>query len=86
MKSILFSACLIASILVSAGCGKMNQKNYNRLKIGMPYSEVVSILGEADNCSSSVGLKNCTWGDEKKYINIRFAGQKVVFFSAQGLK
>jgi hypothetical protein len=84
--SLSMSICLAVSFLTFTGCSKVNQENYNRLKVGMSYDEVVAILGQADECSSAVSLKNCTWGSEKKGVNIQFAGDKVVFFSGKGLK
>lgn len=77
---------LLTTVMLSAGCSKITQQNYNQLKIGMSYDEVVGILGEPDQCNSAVGLKDCRWGNEKRYIEIRFAGPKVVFYSAEGLK
>jgi hypothetical protein len=86
LLSLSISVCLAVSILSFTGCSKANQENYNRLKVGMSYDEVVAILGQADECGSAVSLKNCTWGSEKKSVNIQFAGDKVVFFSGKGLK
>ena len=83
---LMLSACLLAAALVTAGCSKINQDNYNRLEVGMTYGEVISILGQAEECSSAVSLKNCTWGNKAKSINIKFAGEKVIFFSGVGLK
>jgi Domain of Unknown Function with PDB structure (DUF3862) len=77
---------LLGWVFFAAGCSKLSQENYNRLKIGMSYDDVVAVLGEPGECNSAVGFKNCRWGDEKKYINIQFAGQKVVFYSGEGLK
>jgi hypothetical protein len=77
--------CLLLLILSFTACSKVNQDNYNRLKVGMTYQEVVGIIGQPDECSSAVALKNCTWGSEKKGINIQFAGEKAVFFSGKGL-
>jgi hypothetical protein len=49
------------------------------------YDEVVKILGEADACDGALGIKNCTWGNDKKHINVNFAGNKVLMYSAKGL-
>jgi len=51
----------------------------------MDYNEVISLLGKADECEGGVGLKECKWGAEKKYINVSFAGDTVVAFSGHGL-
>lgn len=76
---------LAACLLLSIGCSKVNTENYNRLKMGMDYGEVVEILGEANDCKSVIGVKNCIWGNDKKSIKVSFAGEKVILFSGKGL-
>ncbi|WP_394561333.1 hypothetical protein [Aquipseudomonas alcaligenes] len=78
-------ALLTACVLLAA-CGKVNQENYSKLKAGMAKSEVESMLGNPTECSGAVGLTSCTWGDEKSFISVQFAGDKVMLFSGQGLK
>jgi len=34
----------------------------------------------------AIGIKNCTWGDEEKYIKVSFAADKVVVFFGHGLQ
>ena len=68
-----------------SGCSKLTMENYNLLKAGMDYQEVIEILGEADVCSAVVGMKNCKWRDDDRYITIKFVGDKVVLFSGHGL-
>ena len=72
-------------LLLVMGCSKITTENYNQLKIGMRYNEVVSLLGKADTCDGAIGLKNCTWGNKNKYIQVSFAGDQVVLFSGHGL-
>jgi hypothetical protein len=86
LKMVLAGWLLICGLFVAGCSSKVSQENYNRLKAGMSYDDVVAVLGEPGKCTSAIGLKNCKWGDEKKYINIQFAGQKVVFYSGEGLK
>lgn len=76
---------VLAALLMTVGCGKLTKENYAKIKAGMGYDEVVDILGKADDCSSAIGMMDCTWGDKDKNINIKFAGQKVMFFSMHGL-
>ena len=40
----------------------------------------------ADRMLGAVGLTSCTWGDQKAYISIQFAGDKVMMYQGQGLK
>ena len=77
---------ILAACVLLAACSKINQDNYSKLKAGMPKSEVESLLGNPTECSGAIGLTSCTWGDEKTFISVQFAGDKVMMFSGQGLK
>jgi hypothetical protein len=52
--------------LVLFGCSKLNRENYDKIKVGMDYQEVVSIIGDPDKCDAIMGSKNCVWGNENK--------------------
>ena len=67
------------------GCSKLNRENYDKIKVGMDYQEVVSIIGEPDKCDSVLGAKNCIWGNENKNITIKFIVDKVAVPSMKGL-
>jgi len=75
----------VVVISLSAACGKITTENYSRLKVGMEYSQVLKIIGEADKCDAALGAKSCIWGNEAKHIKIKFIGDKVVLFSGAGL-
>jgi hypothetical protein len=77
---------LLCAALTLAACSKVNQENYSRLSAGMTKAEVETLLGGSGECSGAVGLASCTWGDEKSSISVQFAADKVVMFSASGLK
>ena len=82
-----FSSLVVMMIvLLITGCGKLTVNNYNKLKLGMAYNEVVNTIGAPDKCSDVMGMKNCDWGNEKKSINVTFAGDKVLFFTCNGLR
>lgn len=72
-------------LLATMGCNDITSENYDQLQIGMSYEAVVDLLGKPDSCESAVGFKDCTWGDKKKYINVKFGGNSVVFFSSKGI-
>lgn len=72
-------------LLMVVGCSKLTMENYNRLKMGMAYNEVVEIIGPPDKCSDVMGVRNCAWGNEQESINVTFAGDKVLFFIGNGL-
>ena len=61
------------------------QENYDKIKAGMTYEEATDILGKAQECNSAIGITNCRWGSDEKYIQIQFVADKVVLFSGKGL-
>jgi len=87
MQVLLFMLC---TQLMLAGCSSngrssVSRENYNRLKMGMSYEEVITILGAGNTCDNAVGDRSCIWGDEKKNIGVQFVGGKVVFLTSKGL-
>ena len=78
-------ALFIFSSIFLLDCSKLTQENYEKIKLGMQYEEVVDILGQAQECDSSIGMTNCRWESNGKYIQIQFIADKVVLFSAKGL-
>ncbi|HPI91835.1 MAG TPA: DUF3862 domain-containing protein [Deltaproteobacteria bacterium] len=77
---------VIALLLVFlVACGKVTKENYDRLQVGMEYSEVVEILGKPGECNAVLGAKDCRWGNDKKSIDVKLVGDKVIFFSSKGL-
>ena len=81
----LIGLVLCAAVLLLAGCSKLTTENYDKLEIGMQYDAVVDLLGKPDTCSGALGLKNCRWGDDDRFILVNFAGDRVVLFSGEGL-
>ena len=77
---------LIAALLMFTGCSKVTKENYDKLSIGMSYDDVVSILGSADNCDESIGVKSCKWGDKSSYVSVQFIGGKASLFSNKNVK
>ncbi|MFN3984084.1 MAG: hypothetical protein ACK4KV_01265 [Rhodocyclaceae bacterium] len=67
-------------------CSKVTMNNYNKLKIGMRYTEVVQVLGGPSSCSDVLTVKNCTWGDDKRFINVSFVADQVILFNAENLR
>ena len=78
--ALLVSTCLLAS------CSKVTADNYAKIKSGMEYREVISILGNPASCDDVIGFKSCKWGDEKSHIIVRFAGDAVIMSSAENLR
>lgn len=85
-KMRLLVLALLATLLFTVGCSKVTKKNYDKLKIGMAYSEVSTLLGKPDSCSESMVAKSCTWGNKTKNIKVNFVANKTVIFSCTGIK
>lgn len=86
MPTTLQRMALLVSICLLAACSKITAENYAKVKIGMEYKEVTAILGNPASCDDVVGFKSCIWGDEKSHITVRFAGDKVILYSAENIK
>lgn len=83
IKTLLFMGLFLSITLL--GCSKLNRENYDRIKVGMDYQEIISIIGEPDTCDTVLAAKNCIWGDENKNITIKFIGDKVIIPSMKGI-
>jgi len=82
-KKVLITVIIFVSLFIFA-CSKVTQENYEKIKLGMAYEEVIDILGKAQECDSSIGMTSCRWKSNGKYIKIQFIADKVVLFSAKG--
>lgn len=71
---------------LAGGCSKLTVENVDRLKVGMPYEEVVDIVGKPASCDEALGMRNCTWGDDQRSLQATFAGGKLVVTSARNLR
>ena len=85
MKFKSISSAIALSVLL-AGCGSsLTKENYEKLSVGMDYTEVTAVIGDPDNCSETLGTKRCTWGDDSKNIKVSFIADKATLFSNNGL-
>ncbi len=73
-------------LLVVLGCSKLTLDNYNKITSGMTYEEVTQLIGSPDTCDDVMGVRNCTWGNERRSVNVSFLGGKVLLFSSSNLK
>lgn len=80
------SLALLSFCLLLAACSKVNQENYSKISAGMSKAQVEQLLGSPTECSGALGMSSCTWGDQKAFISVQYAGDKVLIFSGQGLK
>jgi len=77
-------ACLAAALLLAA-CSKLSTENYSKLKAGMPFDEVRTILGEPTRCDDALGLRDCRWGNDERWIRIGFVAEHVAVTAAGNL-
>lgn len=76
----------LALVAALAGCDRLTPENYDKLRMGMRYGEVKEILGDPARCSDLLAVKACTWGDDKRYINVNFVADQVVLFNSSNLR
>ena len=84
-KMKVFLLALLVTLLLG-GCSRITKDNYDKLKMGMEYSEVTALLGKPNNCNDSLNVKSCIWGNETKNIKVNFLSDKVIVFSGTGIK
>ena len=77
---------LTIALFVFVGCSNLTKEKYDKIQIGMSYTNVTEILGKATVCDALAGMSDCTWGDEKRYIKIKFISDKVMLMHSQGLE
>ena len=86
ITKLMVPAICMFSLLVFAGCSKVNKENYDKIKIGMSYEEVVEVLGKPDTCEEPImKTKACTWGSSDKQIKIKFVADIVAWRSSEGI-
>ncbi len=81
-----FLCGLAAVTLMLGGCSKLTEANYAKLKTGMSYEEVTQLIGRADQCSETVGLKHCVWGNAERGVTADFVADKALVFSSQNIR
>lgn len=77
---------ITALVLLLSGCSNVTKANYDKIKSGMTYDEVVEILGKPEGCSETLGISNCEWKDDEAKISITFLSNQVTISVANGLK
>ncbi|KFL34278.1 MULTISPECIES: outer membrane protein assembly factor BamE [unclassified Sulfurospirillum] len=74
------------AVLIFTGCTKVSKENYDKIQVGMSYTQVTDILGKATHCDAMVGVSDCTWGDAKHYIKVKLVADKVMFMHSVGIE
>lgn len=90
-KAAALAVCLLL-LIGFAGCGKakeenkINKENYEKIKIGMNYEDVLGLIGEPGKCEEPViKTKACAWESSGRQIKIKFVFDKVAWRSSEGL-
>ena len=85
IKLVVLAICVF-SILALAGCSKVSKENYDKIKTGMSYEEVVGVLGKPNTCEEPVlKTKSCMWSSSDKQIKIKFVADIVAWRSSEGI-
>jgi hypothetical protein len=82
----LFILAMLITLFFTSGCSKVTKENYEKLELGMKYSEIIELLGNPNSCIESVVVKSCFWGNKTKNIKVNFLGEQIVVISSTGLK
>lgn len=84
MRTTLLSLGLLAAL---AGCSnKLTLENYGKITVGMPYDEVVKLIGKPNQCDDAMGLRSCAWSDKTSSAHVQFVADKVLLYSSNNLK
>jgi hypothetical protein len=75
----------LAALVPIAACSKLTVANYDTLATGMSLAEVQQVLGPPAKCDETVGLRQCTWGDEQRQITVNFAADRLILRAARGI-
>lgn len=86
MKNQTRLAFVVALAALVAGCSKLTVENVEKLKVGMPFDDVVDIVGKPVSCDEAIGLRNCTWGDDHRSLQATFAAGKLVVTTSRNLR
>jgi hypothetical protein len=77
---------LAALAIVLSACSRLTVENYDRLRVGMRYTQVRELLGPPSRCSDLLTVRSCTWGDDARYVQVSFVADQVVVFHAENLR
>lgn len=79
---------MLAAVMLAglSACSKLTLEHYSRIGVGMPYEQVVELIGEPERCDDVMGMRHCTWGDDQRSATVTFAGGRVLLFASSNLK
>lgn len=77
---------VLGLLLAILGCSKLTLENYRKITVGMPYDKVVQLIGPPEQCDDVMGVRSCSWGDDKRAVHVNFLADQVLLFSSSNLK
>lgn len=77
---------IVLVMFFMVGCSNVSKANYDKIQMGMPYTKVIEVLGKANKCDALAGMSDCMWGNDKKFIKVKFIADKVIFMQSQGIE
>jgi outer membrane protein assembly factor BamE (lipoprotein component of BamABCDE complex) len=80
MRNLVLAALFLFTL---AACGsKLTQENFNQIKNGMPYADVVKLLGEPQSSEGGgafgISANTSVWRDDEHQVTVVFLNEKVV--------
>ena len=84
MRNLLIT--FFAAAVMLSGCSKLSKDNYDKISMGMPYNDVVELIGKPATCKETMGMKSCEWKSGDNKASIAFIADKVTVFSSENLK
>jgi len=81
-KQMIRIASVVVLAIFLAACGKkLTQENFNKIDNGMPYADVVKILGEPQSSEGGgafgITAGTSVWRDDTHQVTIVFLNEKV---------
>ncbi|WP_345974406.1 DUF3862 domain-containing protein [Sulfurimonas sp. HSL3-7] len=77
---------MAAALFLLSGCSKVTKENYDKIKVGMSYDEVVALIGKPEGCDEIFGVTSCEWKSGKAEVKAKFISDQVTYTTASGLK
>lgn len=79
-------AMAMTVMLLLLGCSQLTLESYHKISMGMPYDEVIQLIGKPDSCDDLMGVRRCQWGDDKHAARVNFVSGKMLLFSSSNLQ
>jgi hypothetical protein len=77
---------MLSALTLMSGCSKVTKANYDKIEVGMPYEDVVKLIGKPEGCSDALGISSCQWKNGKATVAISFISNQVTIISSKGLR